>query len=195
MLVDKPKWENMLETYQPLTFAGRRLRVKFLLRDMAFNLNTTSWLSKVATAIASLLCIWRSTSPSPICLLISSPNCNKTKLTEFLQVFQGSCSWIEKMEDNLTSVDPLSYWNNGSRLDLVASLVVVPLACTTPLKSFLWSNAGQGTSNSYNEISNPDALMSRNEHMNHFASLFVGTKCPWNESNSEGDMRRILPKH
>ena len=37
-------------------------------------------------------------------------------IQDFLQVFQGS--GIGKMEDNLTSADPLSYTTNGSRVDL-----------------------------------------------------------------------------
>ena len=36
-------------------------------------------------------------------------------MQDFLQVFQGS--GIGKMEDNLTSADPLSYTTNGSRVD------------------------------------------------------------------------------
>ena len=41
---------------------------------------------------------------------------NQVNKQDFLQVFQGSR--IEKMEDNLTSADPLSYTTNGSRGDL-----------------------------------------------------------------------------
>ena len=40
----------------------------------------------------------------------------QTGIILFLQVFQGS--GIGKMEDNLTSADPLSYTTNGSRGDL-----------------------------------------------------------------------------
>ena len=40
----------------------------------------------------------------------------KVNIQDFLQVFQGS--GIGKMEDNLTSADPLSYTTNGSRVDL-----------------------------------------------------------------------------
>ena len=39
----------------------------------------------------------------------------KVNKQDFLQVFQGS--GIGKMEDNLTSADPLSYTTNGSRGD------------------------------------------------------------------------------
>ena len=37
-------------------------------------------------------------------------------IQDFLQVFQGMD--IGKIEDNLTSADPLSYTTNGSRVDL-----------------------------------------------------------------------------
>ena len=40
----------------------------------------------------------------------------KVNKQDFLQVIQGSA--IGKMEDNLTSADPLSYTSNGSRVDL-----------------------------------------------------------------------------
>ena len=40
----------------------------------------------------------------------------KVNIQDFLQVFQGS--GIEKMEDNLTSADPLSYTTNGSQGEL-----------------------------------------------------------------------------
>ena len=42
--------------------------------------------------------------------------CMKVNIEDFLQVFQGS--GIGKMEDDLTSADPLSYTTNGSRGDL-----------------------------------------------------------------------------
>ena len=41
---------------------------------------------------------------------------HKINKQDFLQVFQGSR--IGKMEDNLTSADPLSYTTNGSGVDL-----------------------------------------------------------------------------
>ena len=46
----------------------------------------------------------------------------EVNIQDFLQVFQGS--GIGKMEDNLTSADPLSYTTNGSGIDL-GSLVSV----------------------------------------------------------------------
>ena len=46
----------------------------------------------------------------------------KVNKNDFLQIFQ--VSGIEKMADNSTSVEPLSYTTNGSRVDLV-SLVSV----------------------------------------------------------------------
>ena len=40
----------------------------------------------------------------------------RVNIQDFLHVFKGS--GIGKMEDNLTSADPLSYSTNGSRVDL-----------------------------------------------------------------------------
>ena len=53
---------------------------------------------------------------------------NKVNKQDFLQVFQGS--GIRMMEDNLTSVNPLSYTTNGSWVDLGSS-VKASLACIT----------------------------------------------------------------
>ena len=50
----------------------------------------------------------------------------KVNKQDFLQVFQGS--GIGKIEDNLTSADPLSYITNESRVDLVSK---VSVSCLT----------------------------------------------------------------
>ena len=51
----------------------------------------------------------------------------KVNKQDFLQVFQGS--GIEKIEDNLTRADPLSYTTtNGTRVDLVSLVSVSSLA-------------------------------------------------------------------
>ena len=61
------------------------------------------------------------TVPTPPC---QHPHCRSTgtlvkvNIQDFLHVFQGS--GIGKMEDNLKSVDPLSYTTNGPLVDLVS---------------------------------------------------------------------------
>ena len=54
-------------------------------------------------------------------VMLSAASCSavsnfspKVNTQDFLQVFQ--CSRMGKMEDNLTSADPLSYITNGSRV-------------------------------------------------------------------------------
>ena len=55
----------------------------------------------------------------------------KVKIQDFLQVFQGGGK--EKMEDNSTSADPLSYTTNASRVDQGArSERLLPLTTPTP---------------------------------------------------------------
>ena len=54
----------------------------------------------------------------------------KVNIQDFLQVFQGS--GIGKMEDNLTSADPLSYTTNGSQVDLEHRVSVSNVRTPTP---------------------------------------------------------------
>ena len=56
---------------------------------------------------------------------------------DFLQVFQGS--EIEKIEDNLTSVDPLSYTTTIMIPSRPGKLSERLLTCKNPPHSFLWS--------------------------------------------------------
>ena len=67
--------------------------------------------------------------------------CPIVNIQDFLQVFQGS--GIGKMEDNLTSTDPLSYTTTIMIPGRPGKLSERLLTCKNPLHSFLWSPGSQ----------------------------------------------------